>query len=59
MFVKNILNASEHEKIVNLVLNLLPFYILFCYNTLMDSIFYGKGKTELLAIQSIITNISV
>ena len=25
----------------------------------MDSVFYGKGRTELLAIQSIITNVSV
>jgi hypothetical protein len=25
----------------------------------MDSVFYGRGRTELLAIQSIITNVSV
>ena len=42
-----------------MVLILLPFYILFSYNTLMDSVFYGRGRTELLAIQSIITNVSV
>jgi hypothetical protein len=58
-FVSEILNASDYEKIVSLVLILLPFYILFSYNTLMDSVFYGKGRTELLAIQSILTNISV
>ena len=29
-----------------------------CYviNSMNDSVFYGKGRTELLAIQSIITN---
>ena len=58
-FVSDILNASDYVKIVDLVLILLPFYILFSYNTLMDSVFYGKGRTELLAIQSIITNVSV
>ena len=58
-FVSEILNASDYEKIVGLVLILLPFYILFSYNTLMDSVFYGRGRTELLAIQSIITNVSV
>ena len=58
-FVSDVLNASDYEKIVDLVLILLPFYILFSYNTLMDSVFYGKGRTELLAIQSIITNVSV
>ncbi len=58
-FVSEVLNASDYEKIVGLVLILLPFYILFSYNTLMDSVFYGRGRTELLAIQSIITNFSV
>jgi len=58
-FVSEVLNASDYEKIVGLVLILLPFYILFSYNTLMDSVFYGKGRTELLAIQSIVTNVSV
>ena len=58
-FVSEVLNASDYEKIVGLVLILLPFYILFSYNTLMDSVFYGRGRTELLAIQSIITNVSV
>ena len=58
-FVSDILNASDYLKIVDLVLILLPFYILFSYNTLMDSVFYGKGRTELLAVQSIITNVSV
>ena len=38
---------------------MLPFYILFSYNTLMDSVFYGKGRTQLLAMQSVITNFSV
>ena len=58
-FVSEVLNAPDYEKIVGLVLILLPFYILFSYNTLMDSVFYGRGRTELLAIQSIITNFSV
>lgn len=58
-FIANILNATPVDVILDLLIILLPFYILFTYNTLMDSIFYGKGKTELLAIQSIITNFSV
>lgn len=58
-FISGALNAHEPEKIEGLVLLLLPFYALFCFNTLMDSVFYGKGKTELLAIQSVVTNFSV
>ena len=31
-------------------------YVLFSFNTVMDSFFYGTGKTAYLAYQSIITN---
>jgi len=58
-FMSGVMNVTDYEKVTGLVLILLPFYILFSYNTLMDSVFYGKGRTELLAYQSIITNVSV
>lgn len=58
-FMSGVMNIGDYEKVIGLVLILLPFYILFSYNTLMDSVFYGKGRTELLAYQSIITNVSV
>ena len=31
-------------------------YVLFSYNTVIDSIFYGIGKTKYLAYQVILTN---
>lgn len=31
-------------------------YVLFAFNTVMDSVFYGTGQTKYLAYQSIITN---
>ena len=34
---------------------LLP-YVLFSFNTVTDSVFYGIGKTRYMALQSIITN---
>ncbi len=34
-------------------------YVLFAFNTVMDSVFYGVGKTKYLAYQSILTNGSV
>jgi Na+-driven multidrug efflux pump len=58
-FMSGVMNIGDYEKVIGLVLILLPFYILYSYNTLMDSVFYGKGRTELLAYQSIITNVSV
>lgn len=42
-----------------LVLISLPFYVLFMFNTAMDSVLYGRGKTSYLALQSLITNVSV
>jgi len=51
--------VEKPNEIIDLVLILTPFYILYVYNTLADSVFYGKGKTELLALQSIITNVTV
>jgi len=59
LFMSGVMNIADYEKVTGLVLILLPFYILYSYNTLMDSVFYGKGRTELLAYQSIITNITV
>ena len=59
LFFEEILNVEKPNEIIDLVLILTPFYILYVYNTLADSVFYGKGKTELLALQSIITNVTV
>jgi len=59
LFFEEILNVEKPNEIIDLVLILTPFYILYVYNTLADSVFYGKGKTELLALQSIVTNVTV
>ena len=34
-------------------------YVLFAFNTVMDSVFYGIGRTEYMAYQAILTNGSV
>ena len=53
-FISGVLNVDEYEKVIGLVLT--RFYILKI--TLMDSVFY-EGSPELLAYQSIITNVCV
>ena len=58
-FFANVLNSSSPADNVNLCLILLSFYVLFMFNSLMDSVFYGLGKTELMALQAIICKISV
>ena len=31
-------------------------YVLFSFNTVIDSVFYGLGKTQYMAYQSVLTN---
>ncbi len=57
-FLENVFNADPAPH-VHLVLLSLPFYILFMINTSMDSVLYGRGRTRYLALQSLITNVSV
>ena len=59
LFFSNVLNSSSPTDNVNLCLILVSFYILFMFKSLMDSVFYGLGKTELLALLAIISKISV
>lgn len=60
-FFETVMNIPEEDvnEVFKLVIILMPAYIIFMINTLMDSVFIGKGKTIMLAIQSIITNILV
>lgn len=57
-FIKNVLNMSNYGVIFHLVIISLPFYIIFAYNNLIDSIFYGIGKTEYMLFQSVLVNVT-
>lgn len=56
-FMKYVLGIADVEKIISLVLILLIFYILFAYQNIFDSIFYGVGKTEYMLAESVVTNV--
>lgn len=56
-FLENVMNISDYEKVFNLVLIQLIFYIIFAYNNIMDSTFYGVGRTDYMLYQSLIVNI--
>ena len=56
-FIQIIFNSSEYEKIYHICIISIVFYILFSYNTIFDSIFYGIGKTNYMLIQSLVINI--
>lgn len=55
--MKYVLGIADVEKIISLVLILLIFYILFAYQNIFDSIFYGVGKTEYMLAESVVTNV--
>lgn len=58
-FLGKVMNVGDVEKVFNLVLISLGFYVIFAYNNVIDSIFYGIGKTSYMLIQSLVTNIVV
>lgn len=57
IFFSILLNYSDTDKIYNLVILLLPFYIFFAFQNIFDAIFYGVGKTNYMLFESVVTNI--
>ncbi|MCQ2794791.1 MAG: multidrug transporter [Bacilli bacterium] len=55
-FIQYVLNSDAYETIFHIVLIQTGFYIAFIYNYLLDGIIYGRGKTYLMLIQTIVTN---
>jgi len=56
-FLGAIMNVSDPSKVFNVLLIQLGFYIIFAYNNIMDSTFYGVGKTDYMLYQSLIVNL--
>ena len=52
----SVINCDDIDKVFTLLLILLPFYVLFAYQNIFDSIFYGSGKTNYMLFESILTN---
>ncbi|AZN35726.1 MATE family Na+-driven efflux transporter [Iodobacter ciconiae] len=57
MFIKNVMNVSDYRPVYDLVIVLLLWYILFAFNNVIDSIFYGIGKTNYMFFQSVAVNV--
>jgi len=56
-FIQYVMNVSEFETVYYLALIQTVFYIVFIYNNICDSTFYGLGKTDYMLYQSLIVNI--
>lgn len=55
-FMKYVLNYNETEKLFQLVVILLIPYIFFAFQNIVDSVFYGVGKTQYMLLESVVTN---
>ena len=55
-FMSNILAFKEVNKLFELVLALVGFYVFFAFQNIFDSTFYGLGKTNYMLLESVVTN---
>lgn len=55
-FVKYVLNCNNADTIVHVVLIQSGFYVAYIFNCVFDGVIYGRGRTDLMLIQSSITN---
>ena len=56
-FMQYVLNFNEVDKLLELVMVLLGFYVLYAIQNGFDSTFYGLGKTKYMLFESVVTNI--
>ena len=52
----HVLGFSDVEKLFDLVLLLVGFYVLYAVQNVFDSTFYGLGKTSYMLFESVVTN---
>ena len=51
-----ILGFADVDKLFELVVLLLGFYVLFAVQNVFDATFYGLGKTNYMLFESVVTN---
>ena len=55
-FMTHVLGFSDVDKLFDLVLLLIGFYVLYAVQNVFDSTFYGLGKTNYMLFESVVTN---
>ncbi len=55
-FMQHVLQIPNYKDVHFIVLISVGFYVLFALNNVIDSIFYGLGKTNLMLFQSLVIN---
>ena len=52
--MQHVLQIPNYKDVHFIVLISVSFYVLFALNNVIDSIFYGLGKTNLMLFQSLV-----
>lgn len=55
-FMLKVLNYSNADKLYELVMILLVFYMFYAFQNIFDSTFYGLGKIHYMVFETVITN---
>ena len=55
-FMTHVLGFTEVDKLFELVMILVGFYVLYAIQNVFDSTFYGLGKTNYMLFESVVTN---
>ena len=55
-FMSHILGYTDVDKLFKLVMVLFIFYVLYAFQNVFDATFYGRGKTEYMLFESVVTN---
>lgn len=55
-FMQHILGYSDVDKLFRLVMVLFVFYVMYAFQNVFDATFYGRGKTNYVLFESIVTN---
>ena len=55
-FMTHVLGFTDVEKLFELVMVLVGFYVLYAIQNVFDATFYGLGKTNYMLFESVVTN---
>ena len=55
-FMQYVLGFDDVNKLFSLVMVLLGFYVLYAIQNVFDCTFYGRGKTNYMLFESVVTN---
>jgi Na+-driven multidrug efflux pump len=56
VFIRHVMGIDDYQAVYQLSILLVGFYIVFAFNNVIDSYFYGIGRTDLMLYQSLLVN---